>query len=145
MHVQDLTQAQCWGFLGARRMGRLGCAHDNRPYVVPLNFAIQKPWFFAFTTAGQKAEYLKANPFVCLQFDAILSRQSWTSVVVDGRFEMLQSDAEQDHAHRLLEEAAWWEPGYVRTTVGGHLRSASPFCFRVLTQKISGRQGLPET
>lgn len=143
MHVQDLTRDQCWSFLGLRRMGRLGCARDNRPYVVPMNFAIEKPWFFAFTTAGQKADYLTANPLVCLQFDKIESRQAWTSVVVEGQVEILQGDPEQDHAHRLLEEAAWWEPGYVRTTVGGRLRSASPFYLRILTEKISGRQGIP--
>jgi len=143
MEVQDLTRAQCWSFLGARRLGRLGCARDGKPYVVPLSFAIQNPYLFAFTTMGKKAGYLKANPLVCILFDEIESRQSWTSVVVDGRFEEIQGDAEQDRAHRLLEGAAWWEPGYVRTTIQGHIRPASPFYFRVYAEEISGRRGIP--
>jgi len=143
MKVQDIPSSQCWSFLGSRRLGRLGCALDNKPYVVPVSFAIQNPYFFAFTTKGRKAEYLKENPLVCLQFDEIASPQSWTSVIVEGRFEEIGGDAEQEHAHALLEEAAWWEPGYVQTTIKGNLRPAVPFHFRIFAEKISGRQGIP--
>ena len=50
MKVQDISRSQCWTFLGKRRVGRLACALNNKPYVVPVSFAIQTPYLYAFTT-----------------------------------------------------------------------------------------------
>lgn len=143
MEIHDLNRTECWDFLGGRRLGRLGCAKDNVPYVMPISFSTQRPSLFAFTTVGKKIEYLRTNPRVCVQFDDIASPQEWTSVIVDGQFEELVSVAEQEQAHQILESAAWWEPGYVRTTIHGQLRPAQGLYFRVLVEEISGRRGVP--
>lgn len=143
MEIQDLGRAACWTFLGARRLGRLGCARDNKPYIVPLSFAARSPYLVAFTTLGRKVEYLRANPCVCVEFDEISSREAWTSVIVQGQYEELSTARDQDDAHRMLETAAWWEPGYVKTTVRDHLRPAEPLYFRIFVEEISGRIGLP--
>ena len=145
MEIHDLNRTDCWEFLGPRRLGRLGCARDNRPYVVPVSFAIRSPYIVAFTTLGKKVEYLRANPFVCIQFDEILSPQSWTSVIAEGEFEELSEERAQSDAHQLLEKAVWWEPGYVRTTVHGQLRPMAPIYFRVFVNSIAGRRGVPDS
>lgn len=143
MEIRDLNSAECWSFLGERRIGRLGCCLEGKPYVVPVNFAIVRPHLFAFTTEGKKVDYLRGNSSACIQFDEIKSRQDWISVVADGRFEELTEIAEQDRAHALLETAAWWEPGYVRTTVQGQLRPAKGMYFRISVEAINGRRGIP--
>ena len=141
MEIHDLNGTACWDFLGARRLGRLGCARDNKPYIVPIGFAMRNPYLVAFTTFGQKIDYLRANPSACVQFDEINSPQSWTSVIAYGQFEELLDAQGQDEAHRALESAAWWEPGYVKTTIMGHLRPADPVYFRIFVEEISGRRG----
>jgi nitroimidazol reductase NimA-like FMN-containing flavoprotein (pyridoxamine 5'-phosphate oxidase superfamily) len=143
MEISDLGKDECWTFLGERRLGRLACCRDGNPYVVPLSFAVQRPYLYAFTTVGQKTTYLRANDAVCVQFDDIISPQSWLSVVVNGKFQELTEAADQDHAHAILETAVWWEPGYVRTTVRGSVRTATPVYFRILADEISGRRGTP--
>lgn len=142
MEIRDLSRTECWNFLGARRLGRLGCAKDNVPYVVPVSFSIRSPYLFALTTVGKKVEYLRSNPRVCIQFDDISSPQVWISVIVQGQLEEITGEVEQEHAHRLLESAAWWEPAYVRTTVQGKIRPAQPLYVRVLAEEIGGRQGM---
>jgi Predicted flavin-nucleotide-binding protein len=142
MEIHDLNRAECWNFLGVRRLGRLGCAKDNVPYVVPVSFSIQPPSLFAMTTVGKKVEYLRENSHICAQFDDIASPQEWTSVIVQGQFEELTSTTEQDHAHQVLESAVWWEPGYVRTMVHGQLRPAVALYFRIMVEEISGRRGV---
>jgi nitroimidazol reductase NimA-like FMN-containing flavoprotein (pyridoxamine 5'-phosphate oxidase superfamily) len=142
MEIHDLNRTECWKFLGARRLGRLGCAKNDVPYVVPVSFSIRQSSLFAITTVGKKVDYLRTNPRVCVQFDDIASPQEWTSVIVQGQFEELVGAAEQDRAHQLLESAAWWEPGYVRTTIQGEVRPAEALYFRVLVEDISGRRGV---
>jgi len=102
-----------------------------------------RPYLFAFTTEGKKVDYVRGNPSACIQFDEIKSRQDWISVIADGQFEELIDPAAQDRAHSLLETAAWWEPGYVRTTIKGQLRPAKGMYFRISVEAINGRRGIP--
>lgn len=142
MEIVDLTRAECWSFISEGRLGRLACTKDNRPYVVPLGFAAESPYLYAFTTLGMKTDFLRANPHACVQFDEIGSLQSWTSVIVHGRYEEMERDADCEHAFRLLnKKATWWEPAYVRTITQGHVRSATPVYFRLYVEDLSGRRG----
>ena len=103
MEISDLEQEECWAFLGGRRLGRLACSCEGKPYVVPISFAVQRPYLYAFTTVGQKTAYLRANDAVCVQFGEIVSPQSWGSVVVNGKFQELTDVADQDRAHAILQ------------------------------------------
>ncbi len=143
MEIIDLSQTECWNFVGGGRLGRLGCAKDNLPYIVPLSLAAESGRLYAFTTLGRKVEYLRSNALVCVQFDEIKSPQEWTSIVVQGRCEEITDDAAQEHAFQLLQRRpVWWEPGYVRTAVKGNLRNEVPLYFCVIAEDISGRRGI---
>ena len=40
--------------LSRQEFGRLACAHQNRPYIVPIYFAYEPDHLYGFTTLGQK-------------------------------------------------------------------------------------------
>ncbi len=73
-------------------IGRLACVKDDQPYVVPLSFVYNGVYLYSFTTAGQKIDYMRLNPRVCVEFDEISSTNKWQSVIVIGRFEELTKD-----------------------------------------------------
>ena len=50
------TVDECSGALKETRLGRLACAQDNQPYIVPINFAFDGTYIYGFTTLGQKIE-----------------------------------------------------------------------------------------
>jgi nitroimidazol reductase NimA-like FMN-containing flavoprotein (pyridoxamine 5'-phosphate oxidase superfamily) len=48
-------------------VGYLGLSRDGQPYVVPLNYAyVEGRILFHCAPSGQKLDYLRANPRVCL-------------------------------------------------------------------------------
>jgi uncharacterized protein len=143
MLIQDLSEQESLDLVARVRFGRLGCAADGQPYVVPMNFAVQDRNIYAFSTIGKKIEYLRLNPRICLQVDEISTGQKWKSVIVLGRYhEVLNTAAEEGERkliHALLQKrAAWWEPAYTRTVLGGHARPLEPIYFRISIDSITG-------
>lgn len=39
MQIRTLTTFECTQLLSANRVGRLACARDGQPYVVPIHYA----------------------------------------------------------------------------------------------------------
>ena len=52
--INEMTQKECRELLARSRVGRLGCSRDNQPYVVPIYFAYEADYIYAFATLGQK-------------------------------------------------------------------------------------------
>jgi uncharacterized protein len=147
MLIQDMTSDMCIDLLKRTHLGRLGCAQGLQPYVVPISFAYQEKFIYSFATVGQKIEWMRANPLVCVEVDEIVSRQEWQTVVILGRYEELPDTRDMHEtrlvAHDLLaKSASWWEPGYVKTLHEGQARLLNPIYFRISINKISGHQGL---
>src|SRR6516164_2985290 len=122
MIIEEMTESECDDALTHTKLGRLACAHENQPYIVPIYFIYEKPYCYAFTTVGQKVEWMRSNPRVCLEVDEIEDTQHWTSVVVFGRFEELPDITIRTesslHALELLsQKAGWWEPAYASTAL----------------------------
>jgi nitroimidazol reductase NimA-like FMN-containing flavoprotein (pyridoxamine 5'-phosphate oxidase superfamily) len=147
MLIQDMTREMCVDLLKRAHVGRLGCAKDSQPYVVPISFAYHREFIYSFATIGKKIEWMRANPLVCVEADEIVSRHEWQTVVIVGRYEELP-DTPDFHrtrmvAHELLAKTAmWWEPGYVKTLHKGKERPLQPIYFRISISEISGHQGL---
>ena len=40
MFIHEMTVDECSGALKETRLGRLACAQDNQPYIVPINFSL---------------------------------------------------------------------------------------------------------
>lgn len=155
MVIRQLSQAECLAALVHARVGRLGCASDGQPYVVPIYFALDpsaegEPCLYGFTTLGQKIRWMRANPRVCVEWDEIEAYDRWASVIVIGRYEELPNPAadpqaraptrattapddwrlEQDR-HRaqdlLQQHVTWWQVGYAAFAARDHADPAEPF------------------
>ena len=62
MLIGEMSVAECRGALEQARFGRLACARDNQPYVVPFYFASDGDYLYAFSKLGRKIEWMRDNP-----------------------------------------------------------------------------------
>jgi hypothetical protein len=145
VQIEELGRQASLDLLTKVRFGRLACAKLSQPYVTPIHFAYHEGYIYGFTTVGQKVEWMRANPLVCLEADEIKGPQQWSSVIVFGRYEELPNSEEwrsiRELARNLLtQREIWWEPGFAKTIVHGTARPLVPFYYRILIEQITGRR-----
>lgn len=106
MLIHEMTKSECQRILACTRLGRLACARENQPYVVPIYFVYEEPYVYGFTSVGQKVEWMRSNPLVCVEVDDVKSFDQWTSILLFERYEELpglpaatEFDQEQRRAH----------------------------------------------
>jgi len=151
MVIHEMTENECRNVLASASFGRLGCARDNQPYVVPIYFAYDGAHVYAFSTPGQKIEWMRSNPLVCLEIDERTSREHWTSVIVFGRYEELPDTpafaAARARAQEALQtRAMWWD--YASIPAAEWRRKPAPFTpifYRIHTEKLTGHRATPKT
>jgi nitroimidazol reductase NimA-like FMN-containing flavoprotein (pyridoxamine 5'-phosphate oxidase superfamily) len=149
MFIHEMTNDECRSALQKATVGRLACARDNQPYIVPIYFAFGGIDIYGFTTEGQKVEWMRANPQVCLEIDERISHNQWLSIIVFGRYEELpaqpQYDAERIEAHRLLKRRAmWWEPAYISDAHRDRFHSIEPVFYRIRIDRMTGHRATPD-
>jgi nitroimidazol reductase NimA-like FMN-containing flavoprotein (pyridoxamine 5'-phosphate oxidase superfamily) len=145
LYAKELNQQECRDFLRTANFGRIACARDNQPYLVPFNFATdESDYIYAFATLGQKIQWMRENPLVCVEMEDINNPDDWTTLVIFGRYEELSEDAEtvklKDYAHELLaSRPMWWKPAYL---AGAHREGLEekPIYFRIKIEKITGHR-----
>src|SRR5450631_2353862 len=91
MVIHEMSREQCLRVLARAGVARLACAHENQPYVVPVHLAYDEAsgCLYGFTTPGQKVEWMRANPQVCVEVDEIAAYDQWVSVIAMGHYEEL--------------------------------------------------------
>jgi len=72
MLILELTNKECIEMLTRLRFGRVGCSPDNQSYVVPIHFAYHDGHLYSIAAPGQKIEWMRANPLVCVAADEII-------------------------------------------------------------------------
>ena len=146
MIIHELTPAECRDVLGRAVYGRLGCARGDQPYVVPFVFQLDPAGgsMFSFSTPGQKIDWMRENPKVCVEVDEMADQFNWTSVLAFGRYEEI-SDTSRQHedlrrqAHALFQQrTAWWLPALGKLTSGEEHHSS--VVYRILIDKLTGRR-----
>lgn len=148
MFIHEMSEAECRQLLERTHVGRLACARDNQPYVVPVSFAFNGTCLYGFTTLGQKIEWMRANPLVCFETDEVLGEFRWSSIIVFGRFEELSDTPEHQSArataHKLLQcRAMWWEPAYMSQQHRDQPHSLEPVFYRIHIAKMTGHRATP--
>jgi uncharacterized protein len=98
MVIREMSEAECLHALSKGRLAKLACAHENQPYVVPVYLTYDEATrcLYGFTTPGQKIEWMRANPLVCVEVDDITAYDQWVSVIAFGRFEELTESPGSD-------------------------------------------------
>ena len=172
MEIRDLSKEECHRALAGTRLARLACAINDQPYIVPVYLAYHQPsfgeaCFYGFTTVGQKVDWMRTNPLVCIEVEEIASWNEWTTVLAFGRYQELPEVAEQSAgfaparrstghmdeaipdqpalaaetlvAYQLLQtEALWWEPASTGRAALTH--HAADDAFRRIYYKLSIEQ-----
>jgi len=168
--IQEISKTECLNTIARTRAGRLACAHENQPYVVPIYFVYENPYLYGFTTPGQKVEWMRSNPLVCIELDEIVNESQWMSIVIFGRYEELEDTPENGerwnhfrnlplhdeplnipehgqeraHAHKLLQQyTEWGECGFASFTFRNSKKPLEPIFYRIHIDKITGRQATP--
>jgi nitroimidazol reductase NimA-like FMN-containing flavoprotein (pyridoxamine 5'-phosphate oxidase superfamily) len=146
MLIHEMTKDECRIALESVSIGTMACARDGQPYVVPTYFSYDGNHIYGVSMLGQKIEWMRANPLVCLQIWDRKNHYQWLSVVVSGRYEELISsrefESERVHAHALLQKRAmWWQPGLVATE---HRAGLMPIYYRMHIVGITGRRAMPD-
>lgn len=153
MHIHELTEAECRSALERATLGRLGCAHDNQPYVVPIYFAYDGGhcynWIYGFAMLGKKVEWMRSNPLVCLEIDERTGHDEWQSVIVYGHYEELPDTPEhaaaRSRAHSFLHQRAmWWEPAWVAADHRDKPQSFTPIFYRIHIDQVTGHRATPD-
>ncbi|MBW9062323.1 pyridoxamine 5'-phosphate oxidase family protein [Rhizobium herbae] len=133
MMVKEMTRSECIGLISANRLGRLACSKDDRPYIIPVYYALDGNCLYSFSMPGQKVDWMRENPHVCVEVDEFQGGFGWRSVVVYGKYQEFP-DTDQWHHQRLhawsiLERHVdWWEPGALKP-MPQPMASASPHLF----------------
>jgi uncharacterized protein len=143
MLIKRMKPDECDELLARVAFGRLACARDNQPYIVPIYFAHQPNHLYAFATLGQKIEWMRSNSLVCVQVDEVLGTDNWASVVIMGRYEELQDTAEYERERRwaqsLLERRSfWWDGGYAASQVRSQPSVRVPIFYCIHIQVMTG-------
>jgi len=146
MLIHEMTPEECGMALARLNFGRLACARDDQPYVVPIHFAYDGEHLYGLTTAGQKIDWMRSNPRVCLEIDERASHHRWLSIVVLGRYEELLEtpgcDRARAHALELLQRREiWWQP--VSVSRPGREQRA-PIFYRIHVMQMTGLRAEPD-
>jgi uncharacterized protein len=145
MFIHEMSVAECHSALRKATIGRLGCALNNQPYVVPVNFAFDGTYLYGFTTLGQKVEWLRNNPLVCFEVDEITGQNDWMSIILFGSYQELPDKVEYAEARMkayavLHKRVVWWEPAYISQQHRDHPHSLTPIFYRIHINKITGHR-----
>jgi nitroimidazol reductase NimA-like FMN-containing flavoprotein (pyridoxamine 5'-phosphate oxidase superfamily) len=144
-----MRSKECREMLMRLGYGRLACACNNRPYIVPIYFVYDADRLYCFSTLGKKIEWMRENPLVCVQGDEVRSHDNWASVIVFGQYVEIPNAREyaksREHVRSLLQKRAlWWQSGYTASQIR---RKAKPpvlvfYCIQI--EEMSGLRGSPD-
>jgi nitroimidazol reductase NimA-like FMN-containing flavoprotein (pyridoxamine 5'-phosphate oxidase superfamily) len=122
MRIRELSTAECGEILSRCDLGRLACARNEQPYIVPIHFSFDHAakCLYAVSTVGQKILWMRENPKVCVEIEEVEDKNHWTTVVIYGRYAELgesPKDAEaRGRAQRLFgQRPEWWLPALAKT------------------------------
>jgi hypothetical protein len=148
MVVREMTEKECRGVLERASMGRLGCSSDDQPYIVPVYLAYEPDYIYVFSTFGQKIQWMRANPKVCIQIDEITKESQWVSVIAHGFYQELpepQYAAERAHARDLLgKRYQWWLNALAERRTELRDDMIAPLFFRLHIDSMTGVCALAE-
>ena len=143
LKVEDMAPAEMHALLQRESFGHLGCARNNRPYVVPMHYGYDGKELFFFTTQGMKTQFIDANPQVCLQVEEITDSTHWRSVMVIGKAEQITGNEEMQQAMKLITERnPSLTPAISSTELDALGRAVDIALYRIVPELIDGRKTL---
>jgi nitroimidazol reductase NimA-like FMN-containing flavoprotein (pyridoxamine 5'-phosphate oxidase superfamily) len=143
--VHELTEPESIHVLQRAHVGRLACARDGQPYIVPISFYFDKydQALYSFSTVGQKIHWMRDNPRVCVETDDVADRFNWVTVVITGLYDELRDASEAARAKRRAlklfeEQPEFWLPGAAKLSSG--VEHSAVVVYRIQVVTMSGRR-----
>ena len=141
LRVEDMPPAEMYTLLQRATFGHLGCAHNGRPYVVPMHYAYDGKELYFFATEGMKTQFMNGNPQVCLQVEEITDSRHWRSIMVIGRAEKLTNRPEMERAvKQIVERNPSLAPVINATPSDAGGRAVDIALYRIQPEIIDGRK-----
>ena len=144
MVIHELSRAECDAVLERNNVARLGYAHFDQPYVVPVHFSFdrERSVMYGFSMLGKKVECMRRNPKVCLEIDEIVDKDHWSSVLVIGRYREIHRDPREIESRRRAERLfqqrfEWWLPGAAKLE---SKEAEHAVIYRISLDKVTGRR-----
>ena len=97
----ELDENRMKGILASQSLGRLACCNAGKPYIIPVTYAFDGDYIYGQTNEGLKLDIMRKNPRVCFEVDQMLDMRNWQSVIVNGKFQELNSE-DAELARELL-------------------------------------------
>jgi nitroimidazol reductase NimA-like FMN-containing flavoprotein (pyridoxamine 5'-phosphate oxidase superfamily) len=143
MQIEKISTKECRWILMRQPIGRLACSREDQPYIVPIYLVYEPDHLYGFTTEGQKIEWIRSNPKVCVEVDEIASQFQWESVILKGQFRELPDlprfAEERLHARKLLEQRSlWWETAFAARQLKSGSQLIPPVFYRVEIESMTG-------
>lgn len=150
MLITNMTVEECRELLVHTSFGRLGCAHDNQPYVVPISFAYEPDCLYGFSVPGQKIDWMRSNPRVSVEVDEVTTYFQWKSVIITGRYEELPDTGEYSSGRSralasLQKRYFWWQAAYSAQQLGYRKKGASPVLYCIHIDDMTGHSAVPDS
>lgn len=141
IEVEEMETQEVHALLERAEYGHLGCARDNRPYVIPIHYAYEDPDIYIFTTEGMKTEFIAGNAEVCLQVEEVVDPTNWKSVIATGKAEHLTDPEEMERAMQHITKAnPTLSPALNKMWVDSWGRATNITLYRIRPDMISGRK-----
>ena len=143
----ELTAEEIEEVLSSNAVGRIGCASQQKVYVVPVTYGYDGESIIGHTIEGMKVEILRQNPECCFEVDVLKDLSNWTSVIAWGTFEELTGDDASKAVDFLMQNVGPLMPGETshppRMGPIPSLRQATfeknPIIYRIRLKEKSGR------
>ena len=136
MH-RTLTIGQAFEIIRAGKIGRLGCIHQDEPYVVPINYLTDSGAIYSHSLPGKKIDAMRSHPRVCLQVDQIDDDCHWRSALATGRFEEIRG---QKDRRAILGKLLFVFPRLtpVESIIVQDAAAPESVVFRIVVEQVTG-------
>lgn len=102
--IGELNYLEIEEVLQDQVVGRIGCHLKGVTYIVPVSYAYDDPFVYAYTLPGKKLDIMRENREVCFEVDDIADLRNWRSVIAWGTFEELTGTGERQKASKKLSD-----------------------------------------
>jgi len=149
MRIGEMAAKDCREVVTRTSIGRLACSREDQPYIVPIYLVYEPDHLYGFSTDGQKIEWMRTNPKVCVEVDDIKDHFRWTSVVLYGRYRELpdvpKHAEERDHARKLLEKRSlWWQTAFSSRRMKSGDDFIPPLFYCIEIDSMTGYRAVPD-
>jgi nitroimidazol reductase NimA-like FMN-containing flavoprotein (pyridoxamine 5'-phosphate oxidase superfamily) len=141
-----LNAEQVDQLLGSQLIGRLACAMEGDPYIIPISYAFHNGEIYCHAEEGKKIDIMRSNPRVCFQVDEMKDMANWKSVIVNGDFQEMKEKEDRTKVLQILLDRYLPVISSVTTHLGEHwpfhpekADSIKGVMFKILVREKTGR------